>query len=530
MKDISLNRPLPASDDARIDEALRQLFVLALDAEILFEEKARRLLRIGCEALNLSLGIISVVTEGRYVVRYSHALEAAPAPGTAFDLSGTYCVHTLQADDVTAFHHVAKSEIRTHPCYQDFGLESYIGVPLRVNGRVHGTLNFSSSAALNRPFSDKEYDLARHFGQWISKEWEHSEAKRELDKKTTLLEAILSAMPDAVVFASPEREIISVNPATETMFGYSASNLTGRQTSALYSSLAAYQEAGEKAYNEWKSGKNEPMLVEYMHQSGRMIVGETHSIPMDAHDGSRMGYLAVIRDATQRSKLDAERDNAISTASHELKTPLTSLKGALRLLDLYAADLPSDAKQLLKTAARNSDRLEALTRAILDAGKLSSQQTNVDREDVSLTFLLNVCAIDTKQFAADNNVTVSISSLAQMDYIVHGVEAMLLQLAVNLATNAIKASPKGGQVDLGLLDGRCGFWVRDRGKGIPEKMRPVLYDRFTKASESSYRFGGGTGLGMSIVKAIVDQHHGHISFKSEIGAGTTFYVELPEVE
>ncbi|QFS83964.1 ATP-binding protein [Roseivivax sp. THAF197b] len=528
MNDISPIGPTPSAGDSRIDEGLRQLFLLALDGEIAFEEKAQRLLGIGCEALNLSLAIISVVTDGRYVVRFSHALEDAPAPGTAFDLSGTYCAHTLQADDVTAFHHVAESEIRTHPCYRDFGLESYIGVPLRVNGQVHGTLNFSSPKALNRPFNDKEYQLIRHFGQWISKEWEHAKSKRELDQQTTLLQAILTSMPDAVVFASPEREIISVNPAAEAMFGYPVSDLIGRQTSALYSSLAAYQEAGEKAYNGWKSGKNEPMLVEYMHQSGRMIVGETHSIPMDSRDGSRMGYLAVIRDATQRSKLDAERDNAISTASHELKTPLTSLKGALRLLDLYAADLPSDAKQLLKTASRNSDRLEALTRAILDAGKLSSQQTNVDREEVSLTFLLNVCIIDTKQFAADNNVSVSFSSSAQRDYIVHGVEAMLLQLAVNLATNAIKASPKGGQVELGLLERRCGFWVRDRGNGIPEQMRPVLYDRFTKASETSYRFGGGTGLGMSIVKAIVDQHHGHISFKSEIGSGTTFYVELPE--
>ncbi|QFT47357.1 Phosphate regulon sensor protein PhoR [Roseivivax sp. THAF40] len=530
MNDISPIPPPSASDDARIDEALRQLFVLALDAEINFEEKAQRLLRIGCEALNLSIGIISVIIDGRYVVHCSYALEDAPAPGTVFDLSGTYCVHTLQAQDVTAFHHVAKSEIRTHPCYEDFGLESYIGVPLRVNGRVHGTLNFSSPAALSRPFSNKEYDLARHFGQWISKEWEHSEAKRELDNKTTLLEAILSAMPDAVVFANPEREITCVNPATESMFGYRSSDLMGRKTSALYSSLAAYQEAGERAYNRRKVGKNEPMLVEYMHQSGRVVVGETHSIPMDGPDGGRMGYLAVIRDATQRSRLDAERDNAISTASHELKTPITSLKGALRLLDLYAADLPSDAKQLLKTAARNADRLEALTRAILDAGKLTSPQTNVNRENVSLNFLLNACITDTRQFATDNSVAVTFSGSAQADYTVQGVEAMLLQLAVNLATNAIKASPKGGHVDLGLLDGRCGFWVRDRGNGIPEKMRPVLYDRFTKASESSYRFGGGTGLGMSIVKTIVDQHHGRISFESKIGSGTTFYVELPETK
>ncbi|QFT64371.1 ATP-binding protein [Roseivivax sp. THAF30] len=519
------------ADSAReIDYALRQLYLLAADPEIDFESKAQSLLKIGCEALNLSLGIISKVTDERYVVKFSFGVLDAPTVGTSFDLSGTYCVHTLEASDVTAFHHVGASAIKTHPCYADFGLESYIGVPLTVHGKARGTLNFSCASARPKPFSAKELELVRFFGKWISKEWERKLEKHDLENKTMLLESILEAMPDAMVFANRHREIVAVNPAAEKMFGYPSSDLEGRRSSALYASLDVYEEAGQRAYNQEVSGKSAPMMVDYMHKSGRIVVGETHSAPMDSASGDRIGYLAVIRDATSRSRADTERDNAIAAASHELKTPITALKGALRLLELYTTDLPSDAKQLLTSAARSSDRLEALTRSILDAGRLSAQSRQVQFEEVSLSLLLQSCVFDTERFAEDNDVQVVAPKTTRADYVVRGIEAMLLQLAVNLVTNAIKASPKGGVVELGLFPDRAGFWVKDNGQGIPERIRPVLYDRFTKAGETSYRFGGGTGLGMSIVKAVVDQHHGSISFDSEIGVGTTFYVELPEVE
>lgn len=239
---------------------------------------------------------------------------------------------------------------------------------------------------------------------------------------------------------------------------------------ALYASLDVYEEAGQRAYNQEVSGKSAPMMVDYMHKSGRIVVGETHSAPMDSASGDRIGYLAVIRDATSRSRADTERDNAIAAASHELKTPITALKGALRLLELYTTDLPSDAKQLLTSAARSSDRLEALTRSILDAGRLSAQSRQVQFEEVSLSLLLQSCVFDTERFAEDNDVQVVAPKTTRADYVVRGIEAMLLQLAVNLVTNAIKASPKGGVVELGLFPDRAGFWVKDNGQGIPERI------------------------------------------------------------
>lgn len=217
------------ADSAReIDYALRQLYLLAADPEIDFESKAQSLLKIGCEALNLSLGIISKVTDERYVVKFSFGVLDAPTVGTSFDLSGTYCVHTLEASDVTAFHHVGASAIKTHPCYADFGLESYIGVPLTVHGKARGTLNFSCASARPKPFSAKELELVRFFGKWISKEWERKLEKHDLENKTMLLESILEAMPDAMVFANRHREIVAVNPAAEKMFGYPSSDLEGR--------------------------------------------------------------------------------------------------------------------------------------------------------------------------------------------------------------------------------------------------------------------------------------------------------------
>ncbi|MGR3463597.1 ATP-binding protein [Limimaricola sp.] len=500
-----------------------RLYYIAADPDKAFEQKADELLAIGCEALGLELGIISFVEGGRYEVLHSHG-DAPPAPGTLFNLSETYCCHTLVAEGVTSFHHAGQSRIATHPCYLNFGLESYIGTPLVVNGEVFGTLNFSSAQPRSRAFDASEKELVRFFGRWFAKEWERALQSAELERKTTLLEAVFEAIPGSVIVADPARRITMTNKTVREMFGFRPEDLKGRQTSILYSNFEQYSEVGARRFNTKSTGGFEPYEMSYRRQGGEDFTGETHATLLTARDGKRLGYLAVIRDVTARKRVERQRDHAISVVSHEIKTPVSTISGSLQLLGRFADHLPERGRQLLDISLRGTERLNLLIDDILDSGRLQSGQFSMTTQATDLGALLRDSVKDHAVLAQENGVHLRIAEDRSAAVIVEANPSRLAQVINNLLTNAMKASPASGTVELGLLRGPAGFWIRDRGVGIPERLRPVLFDRFTRSESETFRFGGGNGLGLSIVKAIVDQHHARISFDTAEGEGTTFRV------
>lgn len=147
-----------------------------------FDDKINALLKLGREFFNMQLAIVSRVDGQRYIVKYADALEDPPPAGTEFELGNTYCFHALKAEKPIGFHHVAESEIRTHPCYEAFGLESYIGTPIMVNDQRYGTLNFSSLSPRETPFTQEDYTLITLIGEWVSHELESIENIRTLTR------------------------------------------------------------------------------------------------------------------------------------------------------------------------------------------------------------------------------------------------------------------------------------------------------------------------------------------------------------
>lgn len=504
---------------------LGRLYYIAADPDKSFEDKANELLEIGCEALNLSLGIISFIEGGRYEIIHSHG-EAAPPPGMPFNLSETYCCHTLLAEDVTGFHHAGNSKIATHPCYLNFKLESYIGTPLVVNGDVIGTLNFSSSQPRSFAFDESEKELVRFFGRWFSKEWERANESAELERKTTLLEAIFEAMPGSVIVADCERRITMTNDTVREMFGFKPEHLEGRQTSILYSDFEQYNQTGATRFNRDAIGGLEPYEMSYRRQDGEDFVGETHATRLTTRDGKKLGYLAVIRDVTERKRVERQRDHAISVVSHEIKTPVSMISGSLRLLGRCADQLPARCQQLLDISVRGTERLQMLIDDILDSGRLQAGQSAMEMKPTDLGDLLARSVREHAVIARENGVDLRIVDDPGGTVTVRANPSRLSQVIDNLVSNAMKASPQSGTVEIGLLRSPAGFWVRDSGNGIPEQLQPVLFDRFTRSESESFRFGGGNGLGLNIVKAIVDQHRAKISFDTAKNEGTIFRVEF----
>jgi len=160
---------------------LQALHAITADEALDFHERLQAILALGAGHFDLPLGIINRVDGDVYTVEHVHAPHGELPAGSTFEVGGTYCSHTLRAHAPTGFHHAGRSSIREHPCYQSFGLEAYLGCPVRVGGEVYGTLNFSRPEP-TRPFTPDDYALINLIGQWVGHAIAQRDARRGLER------------------------------------------------------------------------------------------------------------------------------------------------------------------------------------------------------------------------------------------------------------------------------------------------------------------------------------------------------------
>ena len=153
-----------------LEETLRSLYETAADYRATSDQRIERMLKLGCRHFGLDMGIASHIVGQTYTLDHVYSPDGSVAPGTSFDLGDTYCVHTLQADGPTGFHHAGESAISDHPCYKTFGLEAYLGAPLVIDGSRYGTVNFTGAAARPEPFSDEDCKMVQLVAEWIAYE------------------------------------------------------------------------------------------------------------------------------------------------------------------------------------------------------------------------------------------------------------------------------------------------------------------------------------------------------------------------
>lgn len=238
--------------------------------------------------------------------------------------------------------------------------------------------------------------------------------------------------------------------------------------------------------------------------------------------------LMVVRDITERQAADRLKSAFMATVSHELRTPLTAVRGALGLLrGGLSGDLPDEATTMVEVAWRNTERLLTLINDIVDAERLASAEVVLQTERIELSALLDESVRINQAYADQFRVRLTRQACAG-ELHVQGDRRRLMQVLTNLISNAAKFSPAGGEVALSAA--RVGPWVRvavhDDGPGIPAEFRPRLFQRFAQADTTDARGRGGSGLGLSIAKAIVERHRGRLDFESASGAGTTFFFEM----
>ncbi len=223
----------------------------------------------------------------------------------------------------------------------------------------------------------------------------------------------------------------------------------------------------------------------------------------------------------------------VSTVSHELRTPLTSIKGSLELLESGAlGTVPSTMQPIISIAAKNSRRLANLINDILDLQKMESGEANYSFAPLNVHDLLQDAVDATLGYADTLGIRLEADLPEMRDVYISGDESRLMQVMANIISNAIKFSNENGLVTVSfrLHGDKVRISVRDNGIGIPENARHKVFGQFSQIDSSDQRSVGGTGLGMNISKRIVERLGGVIDYTSELGKGTTFFIEFDELE
>jgi signal transduction histidine kinase len=346
------------------------------------------------------------------------------------------------------------------------------------------------------------------------------------------LRVAFDAMNQGILFYGPDARITLVNPRMVETFPQLADVLVpGTHADDVVRrgfALGLYAETDVDAYpSKRRAERRTPgARRELALADGRTILVRGSAAP----DGGRV---LLYTDATQEKAAERAKADFVSTVSHELRTPLTSISGALALIGAGAAgELGPKARQLVDIAGRNAERFARLVDDLLHVQRLEAPIDDIVAVPVPLERLLERAAAEISPMALKRGVRVARTGGVPDEARVLGDEHRLIQVLHNLLSNAVKFSPAGERVDLSArkVEGMWRISVSDRGPGIPPAFRARVFGRFAQAQGGDTRAHGGTRLGLSIAKAIVDKLDGRISFETEMGTGTTFTVELAAAE
>ena len=274
-------------------------------------------------------------------------------------------------------------------------------------------------------------------------------------------------------------------------------------------------------------------------ETSKMISGiygcrQESSFPLEINcshsrlDGRHI-IIAIVRDISRRMEIDRMKNEFISMVSHELRTPLTSIRGSLGLISGGAlGELPSSVREMVRIACSNSERLVRLINDILDIEKIEAGMIEFRREWVDARWLLYRAFDENKGLADSQNIKLVMNDIPRNHKVRIDVDR-ILQVLANLISNAVHHSPPEEQVVISarVIEQTMSIRVTDSGPGIPESFQPRIFEKFVQADSSATRKQGGSGLGLSICRSIVEQHGGAIGFESRPGR-TSFFFRLPE--
>ena len=344
------------------------------------------------------------------------------------------------------------------------------------------------------------------------------ETLEEIENERNKLSTVILHMTDGLVAFGRDGAKIHYNPAAERLLGLSLED-PALDYAAIFGPLESM---------ETILALKDPTVF----RAERVIGERTLEItlaPFAGGEGGQGGILALVHDVTQQRRSEQMRREFVANVSHELRTPITNVRGyAETLTELGESIDPGDRERFLKVILNESDRMTKIVQDLLMLSKFDAGETELVMEDFDLCLSArNIC--DAMLLNVQKRGMHMTVETPEQPVVCLGDRARIEQVIVNVVTNAVRYTPDGG--DIRVRVGQAGetAWisVTDTGIGIPKDDIPRIFDRFYRVDKARSRRLGGSGLGLSIAREIVDRHGGSIEIESELGKGTEVTVSLP---
>jgi PAS domain S-box-containing protein len=324
---------------------------------------------------------------------------------------------------------------------------------------------------------------------------------------------------------------IRVNRALCQILGYDSPDLLTKKVTEIITG-EELPKGFDLAY-QFLSGQITNYQVEKscLHKSGKIIWVLLNVSLLSDSNSNPLYFIWQIQDISERHEVEQLKNEFVSVVSHEVRTPLTAIKGALEILATgILVDEPQEAEQMLKIAVSNSERLLRLVNNILNLEMLDSDKMRLNLELCDINIMVKQAMETVQPIAQQKSMEISYSTLDVHNSKILADEETIIQVLTNLLSNSIKFSHTGTKVEIyaTMGDKEIIVAVKDYGKGIPPDKLESIFERFEQVDVSDSRQKGGTGLGLAICKNIVEKHQGKIWVESTLDNGSTFYFTLPQ--
>jgi PAS domain S-box-containing protein len=526
-----LDRPLSVEGDDEVSELRRAFEQMRVSLQARIQDLNRLLVASQGVASSLALGdalrpvLEAVVANGASSARIILVREMLPTPvetPVRFADGPEQDVYMHLDQQILALAEqqeriVMATISRTRGLVLDPNLphpESLIALALRHENRYYGVL----WAAYNkqRVFSESDLRFMSTLASQASLAVANIRLFLTVEVSRRQLEAILNSTPDPVLVTDASNRLILANPAAGHIFG-----VTIRR--------------GERPDFEKTiqvNGLRELLLASSTERRSAEIAlsdGKTYlamASPMTA-DGKTVGRVCILRDVTQLKEIDTLKSDFVSTVSHDLRSPLTLMRGYATMLEM-AGDLNEQQKSYTKMIVQGVDNMAKLVNNLLDLGRIDFG-VGLQVESIPVLDILERVTSSLQMQAKQKQISLGVELPKDLPHAIEADPALLQQALYNLVENALKYTPDGGVVTIHLETDSSAliFAVEDSGIGIPSSDLPRLFEKFYRGTNREALAKRGTGLGLAIVKSIAERHGGKVWVESGLGKGSTFYLLVP---
>lgn len=544
------------------------LFEIASDPDTSFERKVQDFLCLGCERFDLEIGILAEIENNKYTVRHVCSPTDSLQPGQSFDLADTYCEQTLAAPGPIGFNHVLNTERQRHPAYKSFRMEAYLGVTVRLEDRVYGTLSFSSRGARPDDFTEQDFTLVRLMGRWMERELTRRRTEQVLRRKDRQLERLLEATSRMHTDLSLDRVLNQVTDSAIELLGcrYAALGVLDPEGKGLveFASSGISEELRQQIgslpvgkgllglviddpcphrvgdiakhaksvgfpehHPPMKSFLGVPILgakgpIGNLYFADKLGADEFNAEDEEVAQGLAAEAAIAIENArlvTKLQTLQVTRNRFYAMVNHELRNALTGVYGWAELLLRKAGDNPP--REVMETVESAEYSLELLN-DLLDLSRFDAQRIEPEIVEADALEIVKEAVATVQPSARDAGVKIEIVKPKHMSC--RTDPKRIRQILVNLLRNAVCHSGDDSvAIEMDGGDTRLVFSVVDHGEGIGPEQQEVIFDAFARANS---KVGGGTGLGLTLSRRLAVMLGGDITVQSGLGEGARFTVTI----